>query len=195
MNQTGPATPIPDYDQLEAALRQGGSDTDAAECQGHLCGVLCVRGEIDRTEWLETTLPELDSRDLLAGGARELVASLHDYTRAGLADASFDFQLVLPDDDVPIEARTRALGEWCQGFLGGLAESGVRDLDALPDELPEIAHDLVEIAQAGQFELSGDEEDEAAYAELVEYVRMAILLVLAELQPGEAPSAGDSMLH
>jgi len=193
MSQPSPSIVLPDYDQLDAALREAGSDTDAAECQGHLCGLLCVRGALDRGEWLAGVLPELEPRS--GAEARQLTGALYDYTRQGLSDPTLDFQLVLPDDDVAIDERTRALGEWCQGFLGGLAEGGLRDLDALPGELPEITHDLVEIAQAGQFEVSGGEEDEGAYVELVEYVRMAVLLMLEELQPSKAPPGGDTALH
>ncbi|HKK06763.1 MAG TPA: UPF0149 family protein [Gammaproteobacteria bacterium] len=187
--------PVPDYDEVGAALREGGSYAEAAECQGHLCGVLCVRGTVDRTDWLANTLPDLAASESSAGGAAAVVAGLYDYTRQGLVDPTLDFQLVLPDDGTGIAERTHALGEWCQGFLGGLAESGLRDFDGLPGELPEITHDLVEIAQAGRFEVQGDEEDEAAYAELVEYVRMAVLLMLEELQPNKTPPGGETALH
>lgn len=193
MSQASASIPVPDYDLLQGALREAGSDADAAECQGHLCGLLCVHGALDRGQWLAGTLPELDPRR--CGEAGEVAGALYDYTRQGLTDPTLDFQLVLPDDTVAIDERTRALGDWCQGFLGGLAESGLREFDALPGELPEIAHDLVEIAQAGRFEVSGDEEDENAYAELVEYVRMAVLLMLEELQPNKTPPGGETALH
>jgi uncharacterized protein YgfB (UPF0149 family) len=72
-----------------------------------------------------------------------------------------------------------------------MAEGGVRDVDGLPGDAAEVARDLLELSQAGSFELDGGEEDEDAYVELVEYLRTATLLVMEELQPTSAPPLGS----
>jgi uncharacterized protein YgfB (UPF0149 family) len=57
-------------------------------------------------------------------------------------------------------------------------------------ELSEIVNDLGEIAQAGIVADSESEIEENAYAEIVEYVRVAILLVQEELR---GPQDRDSV--
>ena len=66
------------------------------------------------------------------------------------------------------------------------------DLTSLSGDLPEIAADLVEIAGAEGFELVDEEEDETAYTELVEYVRVGVQLFCEELHTpsGESGPAG-----
>ena len=77
-----------------------------------------------------------------------------------------------------------ALGEWCQGFLSGLTLGGISDFDKLGTDAREVVEDLVEIARAGtSYHLEGSEEDEQAYAELMEYLRVGVLLINEELQP------------
>lgn len=185
----------PDFDAVETALRQLGSDAEAASCQGHLCGLLCSQGGGDGGQWLAQNFPDAAPGDLLARDARAVLLMLFETARTTLNDCVLDFQLLLPDDDASMTLRADALGEWCQGFLSGLAEGGVRDIDALPGEAAEVVHDLARIAQAGSFDIRDDEEDESAYAELVEYVRVGVLLVQEELHPRRTLPEDDVTLH
>ena len=45
----------------------------------------------------------------------------------------------------PLDARTAALAQWCQGFLYGLGTSVVQDESGLPGDIGEIVRDLTEI--------------------------------------------------
>jgi uncharacterized protein YgfB (UPF0149 family) len=98
-----------------------------------------------------------------------------------LGSEDFGFQLLLPDDTAGLGARIEALASWCQGFLLGISHGGVSDIQALPGELPEIVEDFLNIARAENFELENEEEDEAAYMELLEYVRVGVQLFWEEL--------------
>ena len=83
--------------------------------------------------------------------------------------------------------RTAALSEWCQGFLLGLVSGGIAEDSQLPDDVSELIQDFTEISRAG-FELgSASEEDEDAFAQITEYVRVGVLLINEELQPLKAP--------
>ncbi|MDH3561200.1 MAG: UPF0149 family protein, partial [Gammaproteobacteria bacterium] len=86
-------------------------------------------------------------------------------------------------DDIPLALRSKALGQWCQGFLYGLALGGVPEEGGQPGNVQEIMRDFYEISQASFDHDSDDETDEAAYIEIVEYVRMSVLLCHEELQP------------
>ena len=95
-----------------------------------------------------------------------------------------------------MELQVNALGEWCQGFLIGLSLGGVEDFQALPDDAKEIARDLVEIARAGtSYELSGLEDDEEAFVELVEFIRVGALLINEELHPNKISQVEDTTVH
>ena len=112
-------------------------------------------------------------------------------TVAQYDDEDFAFALWLPDDDEPLEERTVALARWCSGFLAGLGSGG--QLEALSEEAREAIGDLQEIARA---ELtapgsagSQNEEDESAYAEIVEYVRVVALVLHEDFRGPQAHEA------
>jgi len=60
--------------------------------------------------------------------------------------------------------------------------AGITDVDKLAANLPEIVRDFVEISRADSFELGGSEEDEAAFLEISEFVRMGTLLFRVEFK-------------
>jgi len=181
---------LPTYARVTQALREIDAPLDAAELHGFLCGLLCSVPQLDETQWLEKTLPGEPAA--LLPTAREVFDELWAATRQALRDGDFSFRLLLPGDDVDLPDRVEALGHWSQGFLLGLNEGGLKDLTALSGELAEIARDLVEIAGAEGFELVDEEEDETAYTELVEYVRVGVQLFCEELHgpPGESGQPG-----
>lgn len=139
--------------------------------------------------------PQVDSDDLLAQESLAVLEGLYDETQRQLNDTSLDFHPLLPDDDTDIEERIRALSDWCQGFLFGLSEGGLKELDKLPGDCAEVIQDLVEIGSAEGYELEGSEEDETSYAELLEYVRTGVLLVNEEMNPTQAPPREDVTYH
>jgi uncharacterized protein YgfB (UPF0149 family) len=173
--------PLPDYDHINDALQGLSSQFDAAEFHGQLCGLLCTHDRLQLPDWLALSLPEHDTAALSAVN-HELFQALLGYSQAGLTSEDFGFQLLLPDDTVGLGARVDALGNWCQGFLLGISHAGVSDIQTLPGELPEIVKDFLNISQAESFELADEEEDEAAYTELVEYVRVGVQLFHEEMR-------------
>lgn len=188
------ATDHPDIDAVQTALQRVQSDSDAAEVHGIQCGMLCARGELDSEAWWAQSMPEVPRGDAQALAGRELLLDLFETTRGDLNDPVLEFPLLLPDDAASIEVRVEALGLWAGGFLLGLSLGGINDLNALPEELAEFASDLVKITRTDDFELSGGEEDEQAYAQLVEFVRMGVLVFAEELHPTKAPPR-EAPLH
>lgn len=177
---------MPDYDVVDAALARAGADTGAAEGHGTLCGMLSANAAITAEDWFRELLPDAEPGDVLAGEARERLGELFRETRVQLHDSELGFELLLPGDDEPLERRVEALGLWCQGFLYGLSVCGVREGGTLPEDSAEIIRDLADIASTG-FDVEADEANETAYSEIVEYVRVGVLLVSEELQPLKAP--------
>ena len=176
---------LPDYDQVNDALQALSPDFDAAEFHGQLCGLLCAQDKLQLEDWLRLSLPDYDAT-VLSGERQELFQAVLVNSQAGLSGQDFGFQLLLPDDTAGLTARVEALGNWCHGFLLGISHAGVSNIQSLPAELPEIVKDFLNISQAESFELADEEEDEAAYMELVEYVRVGVQLFHDEMR-GQSP--------
>lgn len=174
-----------DYDSVGEALVRAGAGADAAEAHGTMCGLLCTTGTAAARKWALTLIA--DDATPEGAAASSLLLGLLEETVQGLNDPELDFELLLPEPEAPMSERAAALGDWCQGFLLGLNLGGVKDFARLPADAAEVAQDLAEIAQAGSCEFGeNSEEDESAFIELQEYVRMSILLVYEELQPAKA---------
>jgi hypothetical protein len=66
----------------------------------------------------------------------------------------------------------------------------------LPGEVGEIVRDLSEITRVGVDTDQNSEQNESAYAELVEFVRVGVQLVFEELSPlRDQPSSPGAPLH
>ena len=102
-----------------------------------------------------------------------------------LQGADFSYELLLPADDEPLQRRVLALAQWCQGFYLGLGVSGINQLEKLPEDSREVVSDMTEIARMENYDEQPGEEDEGAYAELVEYLRVGVLLIFEELSKPE----------
>ena len=181
------------YSEIQRVLTEERSLADAAEAHGTLAGCLCATVAYRFEDWLSEILPEgRPSQPLAAAALRDLFSE----TAGALAGSDMEFQLLLPDDEQPLDARTAALAQWCQGFLYGLGTSALDDTRRLPGDVGEIVHDLGEISRAGVDSRDSEESNESAYAELVEFVRVSVQLVFEELEPLRAVlKRPDGSLH
>ena len=109
---------------------------------------------------------------------------------AALRGDEMEFQLLLPDDDALLVERAMALSQWCQGFLYGFGTGGAVPREQLSGEVEEVLRDLTHISQASVETGAEAEEEEQAYAEIVEYVRAGVQLIHDELI--ELRAAGDT---
>jgi hypothetical protein len=177
-----------DYYELADALDRAQAAVDAADCHGLLAGLVCATGFADPKVWMAQIFDAYNPKDLLQADAARQLQDLSQETLAALNSPELDFRLLLPDDEDPLGARTEALGSWCGGFLSGLGLGGLSERSQLPEPVAELLDDLGQIARV-EFELDEpDEEEQAAFTELVEYVRVGVLLANEELQPARAPS-------
>lgn len=129
---------------------------------------------------------DYNPKDKLQADAFKLVQALYEDELARMNSPDLDFALLLPDDDDALRDRVASLGSWCGGFLSGLGLGGVKEQSQLPDEVSELIDDFAQITRV-DFDLdTPDEEEQAAFEEVVEYVRIGVLFVYEELQPGKA---------
>ncbi len=184
--------PAQTFDGLQRILVQAHALTDAAEAHGTLVGSLCAT-RCTLADWLAEILPDGRAEGLAAEDLRAVFES----TSGALVDGAMGFQPLLPADDAPIAERTSALGEWCQGFLYGLgAGVAVPEAASLEGDAAEVLRDMTAITQVDVDPADGTESNEAAYAELVEFVRVGVQLLYDHLQPlrePPAPRAGERL--
>lgn len=170
---TNPAQ-LPQYHLLAETLGQH----EPAEMHGLLCGQLCAYPNLALETWLDTAIAETDADAALI----ETLRQLYDATAEQLDDPQFQFELLLPSDDEPLETRVQALSSWGQGFLSGLGLGGLKTASELPSEAGEFLRDLSHITQVDFDARSEDEGDESAYSEITEYLRVGVLLVRQTFQ-------------
>jgi len=171
--------PIPDHASVNEALERAGSGLDASECHGLICGVLSLDGEALPELWMAEIAHDLEPGDALASESLRIVEELGEQTRRQFLDPDLDFQLLFPDEDEPLTARVDAMKRWSLGYGFGLAIAGLKDPADLPDDSAEIVRDIAQFARTS-IEDDESEENEVAYTELVEFLRMGVLLVHAE---------------
>ncbi|HVT31908.1 MAG TPA: UPF0149 family protein [Rhodanobacteraceae bacterium] len=156
-----------------ASLRLG---VGASDLHGSLTGYLCAGGTAGADNWPAAL--EIDPGDQ-ASLRHEALERLYRDCRAELDDPDLGFEPLLPAADAPVARRGDALVEWCRGFLGGVGLAG-SPTGILSADANEVLADFGRIA-ASRFDYGDDEEDESALGEVLEFVRVGVLLLHAEL--------------
>lgn len=162
---------LPSWSSVDDEARALSLSISPSELHGALCGWM-AGGGADTPDWLSKVLADDLAPSPSAGSALD---RLWGVTRSQFEDRDFGFALLLPDDDAPLAERSEALFDWCRGFLGGFGLAAGAE-PPLSDESREALDDLAKLAAATP-EPEGDDEDEAAYAEIEEFVRVAALLL------------------
>lgn len=162
--------------RLIERLAEDHPDSSASEMHGALSGMLCTNPGLAYESWLQALFAE--EIGALNEGDHDVLRKLYESTRAELTASDLSFELLLPDDEDSLAERARALGNWCQGFLFGLAQqAGERHWS---EESEEVLRDFAEISRL--VSEGSSEEDEEAYTEIAEYVRMGVQLIRSEFE-------------
>ena len=173
------AADTPDISLVDQWLEDAGGAMGASEAHGMLCGQLCGQGGADRRGWLEQVVGEGN-----LGNAG--LSALFDVTLGQLNDPDLGLRLLLPNDEQPLSARAVALRHWVQGFLYGIGTGGVNQ-ENLSEEVYDFLRDLLEVAKLDFDTDEATNEDEAAFLEIIEFVRLGVLTVYEELNPAGPP--------
>jgi uncharacterized protein YgfB (UPF0149 family) len=166
------------FPEVARVLQSLQSSVAAAESHGCLCGALCTVQQYPVETWLDELVPDADED---AADDRATLRLLFADTIRALRGDEMEFHLLLPDDDAPLVERAMALSQWCQGFLYGFGTGGAVPRERLSGEVEEVLRDLTHISQASVETGADAEEEEQAYAEIIEYVRAGVQLIHDEL--------------
>ncbi len=183
------------FDDLSALLGRLEVPIPPSEAHGLLCGLLSAQpSAMAKGAWLGELL---DSASLtpgsLANRADDIRAldSWFSQVLESMLDTDLTFNLLLPDDEVALAERVRALGDFCAGFCYGIGlGTAGRGSVKLPEDTAELIKDFNEIDST----VTNDAQsaDEETLSELSEYVRVGVLLINEELQP---VAATQSRVH
>jgi len=174
----------PLFDQLSQLL----DPIDPAELHGLLCGILCFDAHLDCDRWLHYAQEALTDGSAWSESVGNLLAKVLELGAAQMNSPDWSVKLLLPDDDAPLRQRVNALGHWCHGLLYGLGMSQPEQHGALSKESWEFLDDVTDIAQIGFDTDATGESDEAAFVEVVEYLRVGLLMIQQDIQQSTAPS-------
>lgn len=179
-----------DYQKISELLALHGILNVAAEVHGMVCGQL-GSGQQPYNPSLTCQLVGADDQ---SGGEHglllEMLSLLAAETEEQFSGGGFSFMPLLPDDDEELGLRTHALGRWCDGFNMGFAAGLSQMQQDIPVSIREVLSDFARIAEI-EIPEEGDEE-EADYAEIVEYIRVAANTVYLHQNDSEDGPKGDS---
>ena len=191
------------HDTLNDALRRCGANWDAAQCHGLLTSRLAIAGTEAGYAWFQQVLEGAETSDASRADCERMLTALFEATYRQLSERLSEFAPLLPDDSDSTAIRAEALGHWCEGYLHGLVS--VDHGEALKQRLGEepiadIIKDMLQITRASAEDDGDEESNEIAYAELVEYLRVAAQLAYEELADFRRPAAqsqpdGTETLH
>lgn len=182
----------PNFHELNEALNNTTLKLHPSEVHGLISGILSGNSK-STAAWEE----------LVTGGndpayTHEMLQALFDASAKQLNEFLFEFQLVMPPDSEELPVRAEALTLWCQGYLTGLKLAHVQIVDREPSEITEAINDLIEIAKMNYEDVVASDEDEEAYVELIEYVRMAAILIYQDMREqdhGKSSTSSSNHLH
>lgn len=186
------------FAEAEHALRAANAAVTISEGHGCLCGALCTLPDFSSQNWLQELLPDPSGEPALMNLQPVDVAldQLYAETQVALDGDEMEFAPFLPDDEAPLAERIAALAQWSQGFLYGFGIGAPGNAQQqYPGDVGEVLRDLSEIARASDTESSGSDEEEQAYAELVEYLRAAVQLIHDEFTPQRGQLARQPLTH
>jgi uncharacterized protein YgfB (UPF0149 family) len=177
---------LPSFADIADLLSAVKSTFHPAEVHGLLCGHIAgTSGKMDHH------IEKLVLGKKKNPEYREVLRQLYEISYHQMSEFSFEFTLLLPEDDSNINIRTEALGLWCQGFLTGLQQTNVPIQNREESDVTETINDFIEIAQVNYGDIADDDEDETAYFELLEYVRLGALLIFQDLKNANPEQLAD----
>jgi len=178
----------PNYDALNLNLQQQSVALTAAEMHGLISGLLC--GGNHDGSWL-TLVHDLTNEGMaFSHTLADALQALRKVTADTLDDDSFEFKMLMPNDDASVFVRADALAGWVNHFLLGLGMMQPK-LAKVKGEVGEAIDDLRSIAQLGYEEDEDQEMLAQSLEEVVEYVRVAAIICYNEFNQSK-PTAVEN---
>ncbi len=178
---------FPEWGELEQVLLSAGVSCSVPTAHGLLTGCLVADASLSGTHLEQVLGQRRPVPDGNADAFHRTVEALRLSVLRALNDTDLGFEPLLPDDGEDLVVRTHSLGQWVDGFLGGIGQTPRVGGLKPSAEAVEILRDFAEIARIDT-EPEESEDSERALAELNEYVRIGVMLLADELAPAQPRS-------
>jgi uncharacterized protein len=181
------------YQQLADQLVSQGVLVSPAETHGVVLGMLSVKPQELQADEVLATIIQLNEEEETSDKESflQFLAAMVEQARETLFSQGFDVQLLLPQDGNSLRDQTLALSRWCRGYIFGLVAAGMRDFKQLPKDAAEIIQDVLQISEINTDLNEQGDEEEKAFFEIEQFVRVGVQLVFEELNPPVAPTDGE----
>lgn len=154
---------------------------ELSEIQGMCLGIICTGRSKEMTYWQTQIEKTILGEELnpLPNDCKQLLEKLLKMSFQDLTHPMLQLTLLLPDDDMPMEMRLKAVSDWCKGFIYGL---GLGSPEPAIWSQPNVKEALEDIAQIQKIDTQPEDsnESEKDYVELVEYLKIATILIFEE---------------
>lgn len=174
-----------EYEICKLELQKFDTNETISSAQGILCGYACVKSDITLNLWLNEIINQLDSKKDSA-----ILANIFNDTIEQMNDSTLNFNLLIADDD-NLSEQALSIVDWCNGFLLGLglAQTSVADKEVL-----EIIKDISNIAKL-EIDLINNNENANDLVEIIEFMRMSVLLIQEILNSSKQDFVNPNKLH
>ncbi len=179
------------FSEIQRVLADERSMTDAAEAHTErLPARSAPPPRIDSRTGCRKSCPRGAPSRFSTGALR----GLYFLTTETLAGAEMSFEPLLPEDAQPLDERAAAPLNGVSGSSMASAPGRSRTCRSCPAKSARSCRDFDELTRVGVGAGESDEENESAYAELVEFVRVGVQLVFEELESlRERAGDGESL--
>lgn len=166
---------LPSFDKISQALEDADLFTNAAEAHGVLSGFVCGGIALDDKSWQPLFNDIVNEGMALSKTMKILMAEIYADVVKQCTDDGLGFNLLLPEDEKPLDERAEAMAQWSQGFLVGFGMVQ-QNLNQASEDVQEVIRDIRDISQLSLDFEQEDEESEIAFAEIVEYLRVSAMI-------------------
>ena len=189
-------TQMAPYDRVAKSLASLSCQQSPAEIHAFLVAMLSVGVGLNEQAWLNSIISH-DSRitATVMGRAKKVLGSLFSHVSEELREDVYNIELLLPSDEADIALRIEALAQWASAYITAVNLIGVDLQTQENQELVEALADMTNIAcLSPQQEETGNQDDEKAFVQLVEYVRVCVMMLHTEHQ-GKTLKINRKMVH
>jgi len=172
---------LPKYKNVIKLLECENNFDLPAELHGFISGIFSGSVNKHDTSTFDAIIKRIQEEGFKSKSAQKFFSKISEITTQKLQSPDFDFQLLLPDDNIPIIQRCDALIAWSRGFLSGLGLTNLSSQLFNDPIFKEALYDINKIARVTLSELIPDEASEEAHMELVEFVRIAVMLIYSHI--------------
>jgi uncharacterized protein len=182
---------LPHFDEVANMFASMMLDVHPSFAHGCWMGLIVGGRHHSPKNWVDFLTQKPDSWGSLDIRLQHLFLSIAEASVEQLGDPHYILQLLLPDDEDGLEDRIHAVSEWCLGFIRAIKSSKIDPLPFLQSDAQEAMADMEEIIEV-TIDVENDPYGEENYAEVVEYLRIAVTLIHQDILAGRTQTGQHS---